>query len=137
MAREYGRTRIVTLLSILFLLLSATLPAPGSTESRDDELVASARKANRVLIADVGLGLCRQCKAQSEILDRVKGAYKGKVLVRMVHVNREQALVSRYQVETIPCLVFFDPSGTISLRRTGVMSYEEIAAQLSRMGVVP
>jgi len=90
-----------------------------------------------VLIADFGLGLCRQCKAQSEILDKVRTTYRDKVIVRMVHVNKEQALTERYQVEMIPHLVFFDPSGNVALRKTGVMSYEDVSAQLSRMGVKP
>jgi thiol-disulfide isomerase/thioredoxin len=119
---------------LLFLLL---LGPAGSFASGEDELVSLARSGNRVVIADFGLGLCRQCKTQSEILDRVRTAYKDKVIVRMVHVNKEQALTARYQVETIPHLVFFDPSGNVALRKTGVMSYEDITAQLSRLGVKP
>ncbi len=119
---------------LLFLLL---LGPPGSLAAGEDELVSLARSKNRVLIADFGLGLCRQCKAQSEILEKVRAAYKEKVVVRMVHVNKEQALTARYQVETIPHLVFFDPTGNVTFRNTGVMSYEDISSQLSRMGVKP
>lgn len=119
---------------LLFLLF---LGPSGSVASGEDELVRLARSRDRVLIADFGLGMCRQCKAQSEVLDKVKAVYKENVLVRMVHVNKEPALTARYQVEMIPHLVFFDPSGKIALRKTGVMSYEDISAQLSRMGVTP
>ncbi len=125
----------VTLLLVLLLLLF--LGPSGSFASAEDELVSLARSRNRVLIADFGLGLCRQCKAQSEVLDKVKETYKDKVIVRMVNVNKEQVLTARYQVERIPHLVFFDPSGKITLRKTGVMSYGDISAQLSRMGVKP
>jgi thioredoxin-like negative regulator of GroEL len=107
----------------------------GSFAYGEDELVSLARGRNRVLIADFGLGLCRQCKAQAEILDRVQAAYKDKVVVRMVHVNKEQALTARYEVEMIPHLIFFDPSGKVSFRKTGVMSFEDISAQLTRMGL--
>lgn len=124
----YRRTIVLSL--ILAVLLSLVSYASGG-----DELVSLAQNRNRVLIADFGLGLCRQCKNQSEILDRIKTAYKDKVIVRMVHVNKEQELAARYQVETIPHLVFFDPSGKIALRKTGVMSFEDISGQLSRMGV--
>ena len=117
---------------LLFLLL---LVPSASYASGEDELVSLARSKNRVLIADFGLGLCRQCKAQSEILEKVRAAYKEKVVVRMVHVNKEHALTARYRVETIPHLVFLDPAGNVTFRYTGVMSYEDISAQLSRMGV--
>lgn len=120
----------------LLVLLAAVAPSvSGATEG--GELETLARRENRVVIADFGLGLCRQCKAQSEILDRVKAVYRDKVLVRMVPVNREHELTARYQVELIPHLIFFSPSGTIALRNTGVMSYEDISVQLSRMGVTP
>jgi thioredoxin-like negative regulator of GroEL len=119
---------------LLFLLL---LGPSGSFAAGEDELVSLARSKNRVLIADFGLGFCQQCKAQSEILEKIRTIYKEKVVVRMVHVNKEQALVAQYQVETIPHLVFFDPSGKVALRKTGVMSFEDISAQLSRMGVKP
>jgi len=119
---------------LLFLLLLGPF---GSFAAGEDEIVSLARSKNRVLIADFGMGLCRQCKAQSEILDKVRAAYKEKVVVRMVHVNKEQALTARYQVEMIPHLVFFDPAGNVTFRNTGVMSYDDISAQLSRMGVKP
>lgn len=119
---------------LLFLLL---LAPSGSFASEVDELVTLARSRNRALIADFGLGFCMQCKAQSEILEIITSAYDGKVIVRMVNVNKEQALAARYQVETIPHLVFFDPGGKITFRKTGLMSYEDISAQLSRMGVKP
>ena len=121
--------------AITILLISLLLPPFVSLASGEDELVSLARSRNRVLIADFGLGLCRQCKAQSAILDKVQAAYKDKVVVRMVHVNKEQALTARYEVEMIPHLVFFDPSGKVTFQKTGVMSFEDISAQLSRMGV--
>jgi thiol-disulfide isomerase/thioredoxin len=130
--RKYKETG-VTRTGIALLLLA--LLVPSGPHASDDELVSLARSRNRVLIADFGLGLCRQCKSQSEILDRIRAAYKENVIVRMVHVNKEQSLTARYQVEMIPHLVFFDPSGNVALRRTGVMSFEDIEAQLSRMGV--
>lgn len=122
-------------ISILFLL-AATVPS-GALVSGEDELVSLARSAKRVLIADFGLGLCRQCKAQSEVLEKVRGAYQGKVIIRMVQVNKEQELTARYRVETIPHLVFFDPTGKVVLRKTGLMSYRDVSDQLARMGVKP
>ena len=77
-----------TLLLLVLLLLPFGSPASGG-----DELVSSARSRNRVLIAGFGLGLCRQCKAQSEILDRIRAAYEDKVVVGMVHVLESSSLV--------------------------------------------
>ncbi len=119
------------------MVLLAVMPPARPCASTDDELVTLARSRNRVVIAEFGLGLCGQCKAQSAILDKIRETYKNKVVVRMVHVNTEQQLTARYRVETIPHLIFLDPSGNVVLRKTGVMKYEDVAAQLSRMGVAP
>ncbi len=130
------------------LLFSVAAPAappdapagPGAVSRRpaaSDPLAALARERGGVVIADFGLGMCRQCKAQAAILDEVARVYGAKVVIRMVAVNKEQALTERYGVETIPHLVFLDPSGAVRFRRTGVTDFGEIAAQLRRMGVAP
>jgi thiol-disulfide isomerase/thioredoxin len=126
-----------SLAGAVLLALFAVLATPGPAAAGDDELVSLARSRHRALIADFGLGLCKQCKAQGEILDRIQGVYKDRVIVRKVHVNKEQELTARYRVEMIPHLVFFDPAGKVTLRRTGVMNYEDVSAQLSRMGIKP
>jgi thioredoxin 1 len=100
-----------------------------------DELVALAKSAGKPVIADFGLGFCMQCKKQAEILKEIREAYGEKVIVRMVNVGKEQALTSRYEVELIPTLVFFDSAGTVVLKKVGPMRYDEIRNQLSRMGV--
>ncbi len=127
----------LVLAGLAIMMLLAVRSPSGPCASTDDELVTLARSRNRVVIAEFGLGLCMQCKAQSAILEKVRETYKDKVVVRMVHVNKEQQLTARYQIETIPHLIFFEPSGNVAFRKTGVMKYEDIAAQLSRMGVAP
>ncbi len=127
----------LVLIGISILFLFAAVVPPGVLASGEDDLVSLARSRKRVLIADFGLGLCRQCKAQSEILERIRGTYKNKVVIRMVNVNKEHELTALYQVETIPQLVFFDPTGKVVLRKTGVMSYQDVSTQLARMGIKP
>lgn len=127
-------------LAAAVFVLMACVAAPvhaGAPGAGDDALVSLAREKGKVVIADFGLGLCRQCKAQAAILEKVGKVYGDKVVVRMVPVNKEQALVARYGVETIPHLVFLDSAGEVRFRKTGVMSFDDIAAQLSRMGVKP
>lgn len=131
--------------AVLLLSVAAAAAPPGpfggsgpaGPPSAADPLAALARERGRVVIADFGLGMCRQCKAQAAILEDVARVYGAKVVIRMVAVNKEQALTERYGVETIPHLVFLDPSGAVRFRRTGVTGFGEIAAQLRRMGVVP
>ncbi len=127
---------IRTLLAIFIMV--AVLPGAGpslAALSAADELVSLAKSAGKPVIADFGLGFCMQCKKQAETLERVRNAYGEKVIIRMVNAVKEQGLMSRYEVEMVPTLVFFDAEGNVVLQKVGPMGYDEIRNQLSRMGV--
>jgi len=104
-------------------------PVPG------DELISLAISSRKPVIADFGLGFCRQCKTQAATLKEIRETYGDKVIVRMVNVVKETDLRKRYEVEWIPTLVFIDPKGKVVLKKVGPLGLEEIRGQLSRMGV--
>lgn len=126
--------RFLALLALLTFLL-ACLPASGSATDGAPDPADLAREAGKPVIADFGLGLCKQCKQQKATLDEIEAAYGGRIVVRMVMVNRESALVDRYKVELIPTLIFFDAAGKETFRKVGPLPYKEIRDQLARMGV--
>ncbi|HEY5996178.1 MAG TPA: thioredoxin family protein [Candidatus Deferrimicrobiaceae bacterium] len=117
------------------LLMLAIVPCLAHGAAAAPDPADLARDAGRPVIADFGLGLCKQCKQQTATLKEIEAAYGDRVVVRMVMVNREQALVDRYKVELIPTLVFFDPAGKEAFRKVGPLPYKEIRDQLARMGV--
>jgi thiol-disulfide isomerase/thioredoxin len=119
---------------IMFVVLPGAGPSLAASPAAD-ELVALAKSAGKPVIADFGLGFCMQCKKQAEILERVRNAYGEKLIVRMVNAVKEQGLMSRYGVEMVPTLVFFDAAGNVVLKKVGPMGYDAIRDQLSRMGV--
>jgi thioredoxin-like negative regulator of GroEL len=110
----------------------AAAPSPAAAA---DPLADLARSKKRVVIADFGQGLCKQCKKQGAILEEVKKAYGDKVEVRFVHVAKESALAERYGVNMIPHLVYIDPTGKACQADTGVSSFEKIADRLAKLGV--
>ena len=126
--------RVLPAILLLVFCVSTTLPLWASA-GPEDELVTLAKSGGKVVIADFGLGFCQQCKKQAAILEEIRETYGEKVSIRMVNVSKEQALTSRYGVELIPTLVFIDPKGNIVLKKVGPLGYEEIRAQLARMGV--
>lgn len=113
---------------------SAVLPVIASP-TPGDELVSLAVTGQKPVIADFGLGFCRQCKKQSATLSEIREAFGDKIIIRMVNVGKETELTKRYGVEWIPTLVFIDPQGDIVLKKVGPLGYEEIRTHLSRMGV--
>lgn len=126
--------RVLHAMFLLVLGVSAALPLWASPVS-EDELVSLAKSSRKAVIADFGLGFCRQCKTQAATLKEIRETYGNKVIVRFVNVVKESGLTKRYEVEYIPTLVFIDPRGKVVLKKVGPLGYEEIAAQLSGMGV--
>jgi len=127
---------IRTLLAIFIMV--AVLPGAGPSIAASpaaDELVSLAKSTGKPVIADFGLGFCMQCKKQAETLERVQKAYGEQLIVRMVNAVKEQGLMSRYEVEMVPTLVFIDAAGNVVLKKVGPMGYDAIRDQLTRMGV--
>jgi thiol-disulfide isomerase/thioredoxin len=127
---------IPTLLAIFIILV--VLPGAGlslAASPAPDELVALAKSGGKPVIADFGLGFCMQCKKQAETLERVQKAYGEQLIIRMVNAVKEQGLMSRYEVEMVPTLVFIDAAGNVVLKKVGPMGYDAIRDQLTRMGV--
>lgn len=123
--------------SFLALFLLSVTVAVATAAAAEDELVLLARRNGRPVIADFGLGLCRQCKKQAATLEEVRRAYGDRVVIRMVNVGKEARLVELYKVELIPNLVFLDATGKVALSRVGPLGFREIRDQLARMGVHP
>jgi thioredoxin-like negative regulator of GroEL len=123
------------LLLLPFILVAASVTGSFSAETERRDPAAIAREDHKPVVADFGLGFCRQCKQQTATLKEVEAAYGDRVAVRWVHVNLEGALVERYQVEMIPLLVFFDATGKEAFRKVGPLPYKEIRDQLARMGI--
>ncbi len=122
-----------TILLLMFGVWTA-MPAWASAVA-DDELVSLAKSGGKPVIAEFGLGICMQCKKQKATLEEIREAYGDKVNIRMVNVQKEDELVKRYEVELIPLVVIIDKKGKVVLKKVGPLGYEEIRAQLSRIGV--
>lgn len=138
-------------LPLLLAVLLFAAPSPAKAESppqspmleaaragrgTKEDPAEMARKAGKVVVADFTLGLCRKCKEQALVLESVKARYGDRILIRVVSTQREPELVDRYEVSTVPLLLFFDPSGKAVARFEGAVSpLAKIEKQLATMGV--
>lgn len=118
----------------------AGAPLPGVAKEKAEAKVDpadTAKRSGKVVIADFTLGgICKMCKEQMAVLDEVMPAYGDKVILQLVHVGKEAVTVDRYNVSTIPALVFFDANGKVAGRFDGVVTPKgKIEKQLSSMGV--
>ena len=95
-----------------------------------DNAVDRARASGKPTFASFGADTCQPCVAMEPVRDAAREKYAGKANVVYVHVGQEQILASRYGVQGIPMLVFFDAEGKEVHRHTGMMSQEEVEERL-------
>jgi|GEM_PF-140570 len=100
-----------------------------------DNPVDKARTSGKPSLISFGADTCVPCQMMVPTRAAVSKKYKGKANVVYVHVGKEQILASRFGVQGIPMLLFFDAEGREFHRHTGVMSQEQIEEQFKRMGV--
>ncbi len=116
------------------LVLAACLPASGARAS--GPLGDQARAAGKPLIADFGMTRCLQCIEQAKTMEDLEAVLGGRVLLKFVHVGREEALGEAYKVLLIPTLVFFDAQGNEVFRNVGQMKKDPMLAKARELGLI-
>lgn len=100
-----------------------------------DNPVDKARASGLPTFANFGAKGCVPCDMMEPMREEIRKDYEGKLNVVFVHVRQDQILASRYGVQGIPMLVFFDAEGNEVFRHTGYMEREKVEEKLAELGV--
>jgi thioredoxin 1 len=74
------------------------------TEAAFDQALAGRAEA---VVVDFWAEWCAPCKAIAPILEELAGEYAGRVTIAKVNVDEHPGLAARFQVRSIPTLLFF------------------------------
>lgn len=74
---------------------------------------------------------CGPCRAIGPILEEIAGEYKDKINVVKVNVDDNQMTASRYNVRSIPTLIFVK-NGQIAEAQVGLLSKKQLAALIEK-----
>ena len=91
-----------------------------SVQHLTGETFDSAVNAAPLAMVDFWADWCGPCKMVSPVIESLAGAYEGKVLVGKVNVDDEPELAERFEVQSIPNVVFLK-NGKLVDRKIGVM----------------
>lgn len=126
-----------------------------SATSLDGQPVALKAFAGKPMLIDFWATWCYPCRQQREILAEMQDELHGKVTVLAISVDDEvsavrshlaksgaigeelffsDSLEQRFDVQTIPMLVFIDAEGQIQSIDVGVHDADEIRAKVSKLG---
>ena len=80
---------------------------------------------NRPVIIDFHALWCGPCKTQSPILKQVADELGDRVRIVKIDVDQNQALASRYHIQSVPTLMIFK-SGEVKYQQAGVHTKQQI-----------
>ena len=88
-----------------------------------------------VTMVDLGSDTCIPCKLMAPIMGKVEKKYRGKAVVILIDVRKNQEPIKRFGIRAIPTQIFFDKQGKEVYRHEGFMSEAEIDQVFQNMGV--
>jgi thioredoxin 1 len=84
--------------------LMATQATLHLTEAAFDQTLAGRTEP---VVVDFWAEWCGPCKAIAPLLEELAGEYAGRVTIAKVNVDEHPGLAARFQVRSIPTLLFF------------------------------
>jgi len=87
-------------------------------------------KSDKPVMVDFFAEWCGPCKMISPMIDEVSGEVEGKAHVFKVDVDKNPALANKYQVMSIPTIVFFK-DGKVINQLVGTVSKEDLIKNLT------
>ena len=98
------------------------------TESNFDEQI----KSGTLVVADFWAPWCGPCRQLSPIIDRIADQFAGKVKVGKLNVDENPNIAVRYDVMTIPRVLFFKGSDTPVHQEIGVLPETDLVRLINQ-----
>ncbi|MDE2044848.1 MAG: thioredoxin family protein [Thermoplasmata archaeon] len=88
-------------------------------------------KKNENVVLDLWAAWCRPCRALRPIFDAEAGRFSGQVAFGRVNIERDPSLAERFEVRSIPTLLFFH-EGELVRRHVGMVTPHVLERQVRR-----
>ena len=89
-------------------------------------------KSGTLVVADFWAPWCGPCRQLTPIIDRVADQFAGKVTVGKLNVDENGSVAVKYDVMTIPRILFFKGSDTPVHQEIGVLSPDELTRLINQ-----
>jgi thioredoxin 1 len=89
-------------------------------------------RKNDVVLVDFYADWCGPCKSLAPVLESVADDFKGEAVVSKVNIDKNQPLAVKYNIRSIPALLYFQ-NGKLIGQTAGLVSKREISKNLKRM----
>ncbi|BAG83613.1 thioredoxin [Candidatus Azobacteroides pseudotrichonymphae] len=98
------------------------------TDNNFNELLASTKP----LIVDFWAEWCAPCRMIAPIIEELASEYKERVIIGKVNVDQNEELSSKYNIRSIPTLLFFK-NGELVDKQIGGTSKNDIEVKIKTL----
>ena len=103
-------------------------------EINEANFEAEVLQSNQPVLVDFWAQWCGPCKMLAPLLDEIAVEQNGSAKVVKVNVDENPALAQRYNIQSIPTLLYF-AGGEVLDRTMGAVSKQSIISKLEKLGV--
>lgn len=89
-------------------------------------------KSGTLVVADFWAPWCGPCRQLSPIIDRIADQFAGQVTVGKLNVDENPQLAVKYDVMTIPRILFFKGSDKPLHQEVGVLSESQLTSLINK-----
>ena len=103
-------------------------------EINEANFEAEVLKSTQPVLVDFWAEWCGPCKMLAPVLDQIAAEQAGRVKVAKVNVDHNPALAARFEIQSIPTLLYF-ANGQVRHRTMGVVGKKAVVAKLDELAV--
>ncbi len=103
-------------------------------EINEANFEAEVLQSNQPVLVDFWAQWCGPCKMLAPLLEEIAVEQNGSAKVAKVNVDENPTLAQRYNIQSIPTLLYF-AGGEVRDRTVGAVSKQSIISKLEKLGV--
>jgi thioredoxin 1 len=108
----------------------------STIEINDANFEQEVVQAKQPVLVDFWAEWCGPCKMLAPVLDEIATEQQGRVKIGKVNVDTNPALASRFRVQSIPTLLYFN-GGEVREQTVGMVSKKVILDRLGKLSGAP